>query len=278
MKNIIFNYSNRSTFQQLKEKAFTLAETLVVIGVIGVVAALTLPNLNSKTGDKETATRALKVYSSLVEANDRAVAFYGPIKDWPEECRAALPKCWMKRVGKFLKTAKSCNEVYCSNEEGDECTSCSSFRKGNMEGDTMFQLSDGAVIASTSGFDQNCTYSGWGLNSTINDICIESLYVDINGPNKGKNEGGTDVFHFGVSNSLGVLAKKDHSCSTQQCEVNECMKHNKNSKWGTTYTARDCTFWLIEYGNIDYQYADSTGKCNNKPSIVLDGATNTTCF
>jgi len=31
----------------MKNLAFTLAETLIVMGIIGVVAALTLPNLNS---------------------------------------------------------------------------------------------------------------------------------------------------------------------------------------------------------------------------------------
>ena len=36
-----------------KNLAFTLAEVLIVIGIIGVVAALTLPNLNHATGDKD---------------------------------------------------------------------------------------------------------------------------------------------------------------------------------------------------------------------------------
>ena len=36
-----------------KAFAFTLAETLIVMGIIGVVAALTIPNLNSSTADKE---------------------------------------------------------------------------------------------------------------------------------------------------------------------------------------------------------------------------------
>lgn len=31
----------------VKKIAFTLAETLIVMGIIGVVAALTIPNLNS---------------------------------------------------------------------------------------------------------------------------------------------------------------------------------------------------------------------------------------
>ena len=42
--------------------AFTLAEVLIVIGIIGVVAALTLPNLNHATGDKEKVTKVKKIY------------------------------------------------------------------------------------------------------------------------------------------------------------------------------------------------------------------------
>ena len=86
--------------------AFTLAEVLIVIGIIGVVAALTLPNLNHATGDKETVTRLQKAYSILNEANDRAVAIYGPISTWSEECRNELDYCWMKRIGEFLKISK----------------------------------------------------------------------------------------------------------------------------------------------------------------------------
>ena len=40
--------------------AFTLAETLIVMGVIGVVAALTLPNLNQSTGNKEKVAKVKK--------------------------------------------------------------------------------------------------------------------------------------------------------------------------------------------------------------------------
>ena len=42
--------------------AFTLAETLIVIGIIGVVSALTLPNLNSSTGEKEKIVKLKKAY------------------------------------------------------------------------------------------------------------------------------------------------------------------------------------------------------------------------
>ena len=54
--------------------AFTLAETLIVMGIIGVVAALTIPNLNSSTADKEKVAKLKKVYSNLNDAIGRSEA------------------------------------------------------------------------------------------------------------------------------------------------------------------------------------------------------------
>ena len=62
--------------------AFTLAETLIVMGVIGIVAALTLPNLNSSTGDKERVAKAKKIYQNLTDAFGRAEVVYGPYEEW----------------------------------------------------------------------------------------------------------------------------------------------------------------------------------------------------
>ena len=61
---------------------FTLAETLIVMGVIGIVAALTIPNLNSSTNNMEKVAKVKKTYVQLVEAQDRATAIYGPIETW----------------------------------------------------------------------------------------------------------------------------------------------------------------------------------------------------
>lgn len=65
-----------------KAFAFTLAETLIVMGIIGVVAALTIPNLNSATADKEKVAKVQKLYSNLNDAFGRAQAVYGPFEEW----------------------------------------------------------------------------------------------------------------------------------------------------------------------------------------------------
>ena len=62
--------------------AFTLAETLIVMGIIGIVSALTLLNLNSSIGEKEKVTKVKKIYQNLNDAYGRAQAVYGPIDEW----------------------------------------------------------------------------------------------------------------------------------------------------------------------------------------------------
>ena len=50
-----------------KIKAFTLAETLIVIGMIGLIAAMTLPAVINNARNKELESRFKKSYSLLAQ-------------------------------------------------------------------------------------------------------------------------------------------------------------------------------------------------------------------
>ena len=251
----------------LKEikKGFTLAEVLIVIGIIGVVAALTLPNLNHATGDKETVTRLQKAYSILSEANDRAVAIYGPISTWfsSSRCTINFRTCYMERIGEFLKVSKRCNEQV--DESDSSYADCTSLNSDMVEG-IVIEMSDGITFTADD-VCQNCEchIGEVGSWTDFTDICIQSLRVDINGPKKGKNSRGTDEFRFFVSDSLGVLPFRD--TLTLEDQVDGCMEYKDDDY---------CNWWIMEYGNLDYLKADNTGKCNDS-NIILDGTTNTSC-
>lgn len=63
---------------KLKNQAFTLSEVLITLGIIGVVAAITIPGLIAKTTQAQYDARFKKVFSTLQQAGRMAQAQY----DW----------------------------------------------------------------------------------------------------------------------------------------------------------------------------------------------------
>ncbi len=65
-----------------KRVAFTLAEVLITIGIIGVVAALTIPNVVSNYKKKVVETRLAKLYSVLNQAVELSEEENGACTTW----------------------------------------------------------------------------------------------------------------------------------------------------------------------------------------------------
>ena len=64
------------------KKAFTLAEVLITLGIIGIVAAMTLPTLINKYEKSVATTKLKRIYSLLTNATQRAINDYGPSEYW----------------------------------------------------------------------------------------------------------------------------------------------------------------------------------------------------
>ena len=226
------------------KSAFTLAETLIVIGIIGVVAALTLPNLNHATGDKEKVTKVKKIYSSLADAYGRAEAIYGPIDEWFKDIEDDIPACnerFARRITEFMKVSKDCRF-------GEGCFSSApllaptyyvddNLNEDNVKsliecGAYMVLLSDGTSLAFRTAYYKNLKP---GVPCKIN--------VDIDGPNKGKNQVGNDMFDF------SIFAEENYEIKN----LNTLMPaigfmHGEFDLNTTAYL----TSWVIENGNLDY--------------------------
>ena len=65
----------------MNKKAFTLAEVLITLGIIGVVAALTMPVLIANYKNKVFITKTKKVYSNIQNAIIMAQQDSGNIGD-----------------------------------------------------------------------------------------------------------------------------------------------------------------------------------------------------
>ena len=79
--------NNSSTFQPFNRStckcfAFTLAEVLITLGIIGVVASMTIPTLIQNYKKKEAATRAKQAYSQISQAIRLSEAENGEFASW----------------------------------------------------------------------------------------------------------------------------------------------------------------------------------------------------
>ena len=65
-----------------KNQGFTLAEVLITLGIIGVIAALTLPAVITKYKKQATASKLKKAYSELSQAIVLSEVENGPFYTW----------------------------------------------------------------------------------------------------------------------------------------------------------------------------------------------------
>ena len=65
-----------------KKSAFTLAEVLITLGIIGVVAALTIPSIVSHFRKKEVETKVAHFYSVMNQAITQSEVENGPKDTW----------------------------------------------------------------------------------------------------------------------------------------------------------------------------------------------------
>ncbi len=210
--------------------AFTLAETLIVIGIIGVVSALTLPNLNSSTGEKEKVAKVKKMYQNLNDAVGRAVAIYGPVEEWfvNDTTDTAQLARFTDRITEFMKISKKVDDV-------------------------RFILADGTQIWVFSHVNGDGTCNGaWSYPGKT--LCY-SIEVDIDGPNKGKNIAGYDLFNFLVIES-GVLP--DDTSTHVNIGNKAAFKNDDGGYYATA--------WVIMNENMDYLKCFNELNWTNKTS------------
>lgn len=160
---------------------FTLAEVLITLGIIGVIAALTLPNLITQY-QKSATVQGLKVaYSLLSQAVQKSVSENGEIDEWDYSLSSAdFDETYLIP---YLKIVKKC--------EGAECITTDGFHgyyelNGHKytQIDKSYILSNGMILMKSS----------YGL-----DLGFITYMVDING-NQKPNKMGRDIFSFYLFN------------------------------------------------------------------------------
>ena len=188
--------------------AFTLAEVLITLGIIGIVAAMTLPTVINNHKRVETETRLKKAYSTISQAFQAAQAKHGEVKDWPEWDESA-EKVLRTYILPELKGAK----LFPSNEnpsnlmchEGKFITG--GYINGNKESTQYGWMSKTYIsspfikndTASVKLMDGTCI----GLNSNkAEPIFAKNLFIDVNGSYRAPNMAGMVLFFFIVDENM----------------------------------------------------------------------------
>lgn len=187
----------------MTNRAFTLAETLITIGIIGIVASMTLPTIINKINMRHYITILKEDYSILSQAHNAITAENGSFQSGLQTCENKTSKdknkCLMEIFGEHLKRIRTCETPYNMDDEKNSCfTEFSKIKHLNGTAATTNYLNrDAATIILANGSailffldNANCdfTYDGYYSYKRCGWITI-----DVNGLQK-PNTFGKDLY------------------------------------------------------------------------------------
>ena len=245
-----------------RKSAFTLAEVLITLAIIGVVAAMTIPTLISDYQEKVTVAKLKRLYSTISRSFLYSVAEYGEPNTWSTSRAPEEYDKFLNNLSKNLKVAKTCKATQPSEEcfaKGFTTVSLANIEHNDyMEGHSKLITTDGTMISITVN-SPTCEWSSWYGAGPSNNIC-GGLHIAINGQ-KDKQILGKDVFLFYVTKN-GIIPAGDARDKSEFEFSRNCTKSKIISAQGTQ-NGLGCTAWVIQNGNMDYLHCDDlswTGK------------------
>ncbi len=160
----------------MKKSAFTLAEVLITLAIIGVVAAMTIPSLMNQTGDQEYKVGAKKALSMLAQAATMNYAVDG----FDYSSASATAKAHDGKGNEVSGTGLPAMYTARLNVAKTSAPTGHSWGTGASALANTYVLADGMVIT----FPATCEKASKSTGCTI--------YVDVNGV-KGPNTLNTDT-------------------------------------------------------------------------------------
>lgn len=214
------------------KKGFTLAEMLLSIVIIGVIAAITIPALKDSSDKSANIASMKKAYSVATNAFSQIEAELGPPIYWKFETTNEESETVNERV--FSTTAQDKGIAFLLKKQiisngntipeeysiktlkGDEFSTGSAIDTAtiniNGEGSLAFQSTDGMYWFPSAAIN-GCSYTKKDDKDKEKTIYLCGLIlVDINGSKK-PNRFGIDVFAFDITPD-GVIA---HGGETDEC-------------------------------------------------------------
>jgi len=205
------------------KKGFTLAEVLITLLIIGVIASIVIPGLIADTQKIEYKTALKKVYSDLSQASlmirqDNGGTFRGIFPD-NDTFHSGTASGFPHVFGKYISMSRMCGTSGSNVNDSNPCWhvngkwfDSSGNPMSGCDGCQTFYTSNG-YWATGSGVVGSCS-----LNDAPNNIvnaCVSYILVDINGIKK-PNKINTDIFYFYIAETGIKPYKSTSDFLTQQ--------------------------------------------------------------
>ncbi|MCM1339750.1 MAG: type II secretion system GspH family protein, partial [Muribaculaceae bacterium] len=194
--------------ERVKKAAFTLAEVLITLGIIGVVTAMTIPNVVTNYQKKLTEERLKHGYALLHSAIRRSAVNNGPVDGWTFNNNGitgagqSSKDFFFNYLNDYLKVSDYC---------GIRHTEYMKFTKGKESCSKMFVHGDSTAY-SVILMDN----IGLSLRSDATNTSHIEVQMDINGP-AGPNRSGRDAFIFYIDANKGLIPFPDDLYGMKPC-------------------------------------------------------------
>ena len=245
-------YSPLTTHNSLKKSAFTLAEVLITLGIIGLVAAITLPSLIQRNIEKQRVAQLKKAYSELSQAYNLAIAENGSPTEWgmggmyEEKSHYIMAN----NMRKFLKLSVDCVDMT-TEQTRVNCGHDNLYRDYPSQYDKSFRrlvvLSDGTLV-NIRAYTGLCNFQ----YGAIKNVC-GVISVDLNGATP-PNRNGEDKFDIFITRDKLVPAGIDGASLSFERACNRAIK--KPYGWHSGDNMYSCTAWVLYNENMDYLHCD----------------------
>ena len=230
----------------LKKYGFTLGELLITLGIIGVIAALTIPTLIQNANERATITALKKAYATLANAYKLAEQENGTPDTWGLVAGADSPPM-LGNLAPYLSVAKSCLDgsagCWPPGVQYKRLAASAGVYGNDSWTYPKLKLADGTQLMGEV-WSSTCAFSK-GPTLSLKNIC-GTYWVDVNGY-KGPNQWGKDTFWIYLT-KYGIIpggSPPDIGYSfAAYCK-------DKDSMGGF-----GCAAWVIYNENMDYLHCD----------------------
>ena len=216
---------------------FTLAEVLITLGIIGVVAAMTIPSLMANYQKQVWINKLKKTYSVLNEGYRQIMVNEGCTDI---ECAVGVLDLSNDEVkNKFVNTFKLSNVIldYEIKKVTDLCGTRTTFSE-----------------CASSGSIGSPTLSGTSADGSIilfatNPIVGFVVFVDTNGL-KGPNEGGRDIFLFTATDKIFTTFYSMPYCKwyEEETSIQVCGTEDERKQFCSGDSSATCATRIINDG------------------------------